>query len=269
MNPAAVFLCLSSTTWAAATAWAAGPGPCDILSSAGNPCVAAHSTTRALYAAYMGPLYNITRLSDGASINISVLQAGGFANTTAHDAFCPNLDCVFSQVYDQTPMRNHLHQRHKLVNASQHPILVGDSVPVYGMYFDPGFGYHQDNTTGIPVGNEPESIYAVMSGTHFNGACCCRSTPRTIPRPMHQNEAALNHHLAPCHAVDYGNSETDDTSDGAGAMEAVRFHVKNNGQPHAHKILTLTRHRQTDLLWQCALAGQQRARAGSLGGRRP
>ena len=35
--------------------------------AAGNPCVAAHSTTRALYAAYDGPLYKVTRSSDGKS----------------------------------------------------------------------------------------------------------------------------------------------------------------------------------------------------------
>ena len=34
-------------------------GPCDILGAAGNPCVAAHSTVRALYAAYDGPLYKV------------------------------------------------------------------------------------------------------------------------------------------------------------------------------------------------------------------
>ncbi|MBZ5626259.1 MAG: alpha-L-arabinofuranosidase, partial [Acidobacteriia bacterium] len=28
------------------------PGPCDIYGAAGTPCVAAHSTTRALYASY-------------------------------------------------------------------------------------------------------------------------------------------------------------------------------------------------------------------------
>ena len=33
-------------------AHAAAEGPCDITGAAGNPCVAAHSTTRALYAAY-------------------------------------------------------------------------------------------------------------------------------------------------------------------------------------------------------------------------
>jgi hypothetical protein len=125
------------------------------------------------------------------------------ANIATHDAFCVQLDCVISNVFDQSPQGNHLHQRHQLVNASQHKISVGDGVLVYGMWFDPGFGYHQDNTTGIATGNDPESIYAVMSGTHYNGACC----------------------------FDYGNSETDDTSDGAGAMEAIYFgnaHWQNN-----------------------------------------
>jgi hypothetical protein len=190
-------------TSAGAVAAAPPAGPCDILGAAGNPCVAAHSTTRALFAAYAGPLYNVTRASDGASANISVLAPGGFANVTAHEAFCAALDCVISNVFDQSPQRNHLHQRHMLVNASKHQVLVGDNVRVYGMDFDKGYGYHTDNTTGMAVGNEPQSIYAVMSGTKFNGACC----------------------------FDYGNSETDDTSDGAGTMEAIYFgnaHWQNN-----------------------------------------
>jgi len=147
-------------------------GPCDILGAAGNVCVAAHSTTRALYAKYAGPLYNVTRASDGRSADVGVLAPGGFANVTAHEAFCAALDCVISNVYDQSPQGNHLHQRHKLVNASQHQVVVGGGVRVYGMDFDKGFGYHVDNTTGMAVGNEPQSIYAVMSGQKYNGACC-------------------------------------------------------------------------------------------------
>lgn len=40
---------------------------------------------------------------------------------------------------------------------------------------------HVDNTTGIATGNDPESIYAVMSGTHFNDGCCfdVRTSKRT------------------------------------------------------------------------------------------
>ena len=156
---------------------------------------------RALYAAYDGPLYNVTRSSDNSSTNVGVLEAGGFANITTHDAFCEKGDCVISNVFDQSPQGNHLGQRHKLINASRHKIIVGENVPVYGMWFDPGYGYHVDNTTGIATGNDPESIYAVMSGTHYNGKCC----------------------------FDYGNSEKDDTDDGCGAMEAIYFGNANWG----------------------------------------
>ena len=147
-------------------------GPCDILQAAGQPCVAAHSTTRALYSAYDGGLY-ILQKRNMQRKTIGVVKAGGFADKAAHDQFCgPMKDCVFLSVLDQSPMGNHLTQRHKLVSASQHPIHVGSNVTVYGMYFDPGYGYHVDDTKGVAKGNEPESIYAVMSGTHYNGGCC-------------------------------------------------------------------------------------------------
>ena len=58
-----------------------------------------------------------------------------------------------------------------------------------------GYGYHVDNTTGIATGNQPESIFAVMSGTHWNDGCC----------------------------FDYGNSETDDKNDGCATMETIYF----------------------------------------------
>ena len=166
---------------------AATEGPCDILGAAGNPCVAAHSTTRALYANYAGPLYNVTK-PNGQSKLIYVVAAGGYADKPAHDAFCsPALDCNISNVFDQSPNGNHLGQRHKLVNASRHIVTVGTSnTPVYGMWFDPGFGYHVDQTKGVATGNDPESIYAVMSGKHYNGGCC----------------------------FDYGNSEVNDKDDG-------------------------------------------------------
>ena len=52
-------------------------------------------------AKYAGPLYNVTRSSDGTSANVGVLAAGGFANKATHDAFCAKLDCVISNVFDQ------------------------------------------------------------------------------------------------------------------------------------------------------------------------
>jgi hypothetical protein len=57
--------------------------------------VAAHSTTRALYASYNGPLYQVMRQSDGKTLDIGVVQpsasdAGGYANAAAQDTFCAN-----------------------------------------------------------------------------------------------------------------------------------------------------------------------------------
>ena len=49
--------------------------PCDIYADDGGPCVAAHSTVRALYATYDGPLYQVKK-ADGTTKDIGVLAAG-------------------------------------------------------------------------------------------------------------------------------------------------------------------------------------------------
>ena len=122
---------------------ASATGPCDILGEAGNPCVAAHSTVRALYRTYAGPLYNVTR-PNGQWVSIGVLEPGGFADIKKHESFCSAGDCVISNIFDQSPQGNHLAQRisngvvHKMVNASRHKISVGEGTEVFGMWFDPG-----------------------------------------------------------------------------------------------------------------------------------
>ena len=68
-------------------------GPCDIYAAAGDACAAAHSTTRALYAGYHGPLYQVMRQSDGKKLDIGVVEptagpapdAGGYADAAAQD----------------------------------------------------------------------------------------------------------------------------------------------------------------------------------------
>src|SRR6202030_4720576 len=93
-------------------------GPCDIYTSADDPCVAAHSTTRALYASYNGPLYQVLRQSDGKTLDISVVQPaaspvpdpGGYADAAAQDKFCAGTYCWISIIYDQSPKHNDLVQ---------------------------------------------------------------------------------------------------------------------------------------------------------------
>jgi len=92
----------------AAPARAATSLPCDIYASAGTRCVAAHSTTRALFAAYNGPLYQVKRTSDGATTNISTLSAGGYANAAAQDSFCSVTYCTITEIFDQSGRGNNL-----------------------------------------------------------------------------------------------------------------------------------------------------------------
>src|SRR6202044_608712 len=188
---------------AGASPAAAASLPCDIYASGGTPCVAAHSTTRALCASFDGPLYQVRRAADGATTNISPLSAGGVANAAAQNSFCAGTTCVITEIFDQSGNGNNLTDApgggaasgpDGLANATAAPVWV-DGHAAYGVYIAPGDGYRDHNTTNIATGNNPEGIYDVVGGTHFNGGCC----------------------------FDYGNAETNNDDDGAGTMEAVYF----------------------------------------------
>jgi hypothetical protein len=78
--------------------------PCDIFASGGTPCVAAHSTVRALYNSYDGPLYQVRRLPDTANkIDIYPLTPGGIANSAVQDSFLGSKAGAISIIYDQSP----------------------------------------------------------------------------------------------------------------------------------------------------------------------
>jgi hypothetical protein len=182
---------------------AASSLPCDIYAAAGTPCVAAHSTVRALFATYNGPLYQVKRASDSKISNIDTLSAGGYANAAVQDSFCSGTTCVISIIYDQSGHGNNLTQApdggaasgpDNLANASALSLTVGGH-HVYGVYIAPGTGYRDDKTSGIATGDNPEGEYAVLDGTHYNSGCC----------------------------FDYGNAETNNDDNGAGHMEAIYF----------------------------------------------
>ncbi|MFC1436369.1 arabinofuranosidase catalytic domain-containing protein [Streptacidiphilus sp. N1-3] len=185
------------------TAHAASQGPCDIYAAGGTPCVAAHSTTRALYGAYNGPLYQVRRSSDNATMNVGLLSAGGVANAPAQDSFCAGASCVITVVYDQSGRANNLtpapaggyvHTPDNPANAVAAPVTVGGH-EAYGVSVTPGIGYRDDTTNGVATGDSPEGLYDVLDGTHYNGGCC----------------------------FDYGNAETTNNDDGNGTMEAIYF----------------------------------------------
>ena len=198
-----VFLSLTSFS---APAKAQSTRPCDIFAAA-TACVAAFSTTRALYSAYNGPLYQVTRLSDNGSTNVGV-NSSGYANAGTQDSFCANTTCNITEVYDQSSNHNHLtlappggngygpgpNGQDLPVNAAALPITVGGS-KAYGMYFIQGMGYRNDATTGVATGGQAEGVYMVTSGRHFNGGCC----------------------------FDFGNAEVNNLDNGAGHMDAINI----------------------------------------------
>jgi hypothetical protein len=188
---------------AGSPAKAATQEPCDIYAAANTPCVAAHSTTRALYAAYDGPLYQVKRSSDGTTTDIYPLSAGGAANAATQNSFCSGTTCVITEIFDQSGHGNNLTDAPAggaaggpdgLANATAAPVDV-DGHAVYGVYIAAGDGYRDDSTKDIATGNALESEYAVLDGTHYDNGCC----------------------------FDYGNAETNNDDDGAGAMEAIYF----------------------------------------------
>lgn len=185
---------------------ATGERPCDVFGST-NPCVAAISTTRALYSNYRGPLYQVTRQKDGATRDIGMLP-DGYADGPASDAFCGSSACVISKLYDQSPNHNDMTPAPP-GGAAKGPGPKGFDLPararalpimlnghkVYGIAIVPGMGYRVDKTRNIPAHGEPEGVYMVTSALNLNKRCC----------------------------FDFGNAETNDLDNDKGHMDAINI----------------------------------------------
>ena len=176
--------------------------PCDTYAAGGTPCVAAHSTTRALFSAFDGALYQVRRASDNRTLNIGLTGPGGFADSAAQDAFCASTTCVITIIFDQTTRRNDLTiepagtagPANAGVPADALPVTAGGRM-VYGASFSGRMGYRKTAANGVAVNGQPEGMYMVTSGTHFNNRCC----------------------------FDYGNVEVPIADTGNGHMDAIYF----------------------------------------------
>jgi non-reducing end alpha-L-arabinofuranosidase len=190
--------------------------PCDILTKAGNTCVAAHSTVRALFSSYSGPLYQLCRgtASAGPSSCRGTMQdvgvKDGYADAAAHDAFCAGASCTITKIYDQSGQYNDLEPapRGGAKATPDNPAKASDlevtihGHSAYGILLKPGMGYRTGcagcnikQGNGTARGDEPQTIYMVTSRYDLVDGCC----------------------------FDYGNAETNATDDGNGCAEAVYF----------------------------------------------
>ena len=51
------------------------------------------------------------------------------------------------------------------------PITIGGH-KAYGVYIMPGMGFRNNDATGIAISDEPEGIYYVIDGKHYDSGCC-------------------------------------------------------------------------------------------------
>jgi hypothetical protein len=194
------------TTGSGGSTGTTAAGPCDIYAAGNTPCVAAHSTVRALYAAYSGKLYQVRRASDKTTKDILVATPGGFVDSPTQDTFCTGTTCTISYIYDQSELKNDLpmspppywfrsgNLTAKEASATAGKVKLGGHT-AYGVYVvADGLNTYRNNfPNGVPVGNEPETIYAVLDGKRYNDRCC----------------------------FDYGNVETSGQDDGDATMDTL------------------------------------------------
>ncbi len=183
-----------------------GDLPCDIYRKNGTPAVTAHSTTRLLNSQYDGPLYQVRRESDGQLLDIYALK-DGYANAAMQDEFSRGTYCVITKIYDQSGMGNDLLQAppgtflgpdkgnfNTLPIADMAPVII-DGHKAYGVFIMPGMGFRCNQARGLAINDEPEGMYYVIDGTHYDSGCC----------------------------FDYGNSSTNGRAVGTGTMETTYF----------------------------------------------
>jgi len=198
----------SATAAASPNAAAAATSePCDIYAAGGTPCETAHSTTRALFAAYNGPLYQVQRASDHAYSDIGLQSAGGVVNAATQDSFCAGTSCTITKIYDQTTNHNDLpiswggywkgpgaNGADIGANATALPLTIGGQ-KAYGVKVTQGVGYRVDNAKNVPTGSKPEGVYMVTSANFVDQWCC----------------------------FDYGSGENSHTDTGNATMNAIEW----------------------------------------------
>jgi hypothetical protein len=191
----------------ATAAHAATSLACDIYATGGTPCIGAHSTTRALFGSYNGPLYQVQRSSDRTYTDVGLLSAGGYANAATQDTFCANTSCTITKIYDQTANHNDMpiswgglwrgpgpNGSDIGADAKALPLTVNGH-KAYGIKVTQGVGYRVDNAKNAPTGSHPAGVYMVTSSNSVDQWCC----------------------------FDYGSGENSHTDTGNATMNAIEW----------------------------------------------
>jgi hypothetical protein len=167
-----------------------GGPPGDVAKAAGTPFVAAHAMTRALFAAYTGPLFKALRVSDKQEKDIGTVSATGLADVAALSTFCANTTCKVTTLYDQSGNGNDLWRADDpstnqpgtvkpcdLMDIQYWQMSDGTKMPIA---VETGAMWkstaqclrNRDKTKNMPTGAKPQTEYAIFHSQYLNNNCC-------------------------------------------------------------------------------------------------
>ncbi len=164
--------------------------PGDVAKAAGTPFVAAHAMTRALFAAYTGPLFKALRVSDKQEKDIGIVASTGLVDLAALSTFCSGTTCKVTTLYDQSGNGNDMWRADDpntnqpgtkkpcdLMDIDYWQMSDGTKVPVVVETGDMWKSVSQclrnrDKTKNMPTGSKPQTEYAIFHAKFLNNNCC-------------------------------------------------------------------------------------------------
>ena len=180
----------SSGSGGAGGSAAASGLPGDVAKAAGTPFVAAHAMTRALFAAYTGPLFRALRVSDKQEKDIGTAAASGLVDVATLGTFCSGTSCKVTTLYDQSGNGNDMWRADDpstnqpgtvkpcdLMDIQYWQMSDGTKVPIA---VESGAMWkstaqclrNRDKTKNMPTGSKAQTEYAIFHGQYLNNNCC-------------------------------------------------------------------------------------------------
>lgn len=164
-------------------------GPCDLVS-----CGVAYSVTRSMTAAYNGPLFQLTRASDGGKLDVG--QINHTADMSVEVQFCALTTCNYSILYDQINSTD--------LTPPTNAGGLSPCTPANGLNCSPQ--YFVDPATGLPIIRTPypAQLYSASSTGIIGGSS-----------PLSVMWYGRTEGWSTCCGL-FGTSHTADTTDTAG-----------------------------------------------------
>lgn len=208
-------------------------GPCDV----GVPCSEAYDVARAATAAYSGPLFQLVRTSDNATLNIGQ-TATHIADTSTWSTFCGGVqaNCLISKIYAQIhtgpndlvpsvfdlQFGPHCSTGGAYACACPFTLEAATGLPIATQSGPCEYTLANDGlATGIPGGSNPASI--MLNGIDAAVNACCGTVGMT-----HKYNGGDTHGTDFMLMLSYGSVGTPWGNCGGATTYCVGFDVEGN-----------------------------------------